>query len=660
VRNRGRGLLLSAVTIFASFAYLVAPPTQLLSSAVAATASDFQPGNMISDDNFYNAMAMSESDIQAFLAVKGASCSGSECLKSYAVDTTSRAADPMCTAYRGAAAEPASRIIAKVAQACGISPQVLIVTLEKESSIVDTTTPSESRYTVSMGFGCPDTSSCDTNYYGFFNQMYSAARQLKRYSNPVGTSNYFTWYPVGQTTALRYSPTASCGSGNVYIANEATAALYYYTPYQPNATALNNLYGVGDGCSAYGNRNFWTFYSDWFGSPTGTPFGNVDSLVAQWGSVHVTGWLRGPTPDVTEYVWVNVDGVGAAYLANRSLAWFPANFPGYSANHGFDLVVPTTPGSHHVCVYRASTGTTLQCSIVTAPRSVGSLDSVSAVPGGARVTGWSVDAASVGVSNISINVDGTSKPYQTNTYANWLPVAFPGASPNQAYDISVQVSPGAHTVCVSGPEFLLGCRQIVNAHGAGAFDSATSLPGSAKVTGWYVDFSGGDRSYVWMSLDGVGGPRVTNTTLNWLPVYLPGFSANNGYSYTLPLRAGAHSICMYGANSGASLGCKSVSIPYSSAGNVDQVTGGQGTISLSGWMADLTTSAPGYIWVNVNGTGGAYLANQPLGWFDVLYPGEGANHGFNITVPKPAGTYQVCVYGSTEALALGCQTATVR
>jgi hypothetical protein len=77
-------------------------------------------------------------------------------------------------------------------------------------------------------------------------------------------------------------------------------------------------------------------------------------------------------------------------------------------------------------------------------------------------------------------------------------------------------------------------------------------------------------------------------------------------------------------------------------------------------MADLTTSAPGYIWVNVNGTGGAYLANQPLGWFDVLYPGEGANHGFNITVPKPAGTYQVCVYGSTEALALGCQTATVR
>ncbi|MFZ1523014.1 MAG: hypothetical protein WAS94_03260, partial [Candidatus Saccharimonadales bacterium] len=38
------------------------------------------------------------------------------------------------------------------------------------------------------------------------------------------------------------------------------------TPYRPNQAALNNLYGTGDGCSAYGNRNFWRFYTDWFGS----------------------------------------------------------------------------------------------------------------------------------------------------------------------------------------------------------------------------------------------------------------------------------------------------------------------------------------------------------------------------------------------------------
>jgi uncharacterized protein Veg len=48
--------------------------------------------------------------------------------------------------------------------------------------------------------------------------------------------------------------------------------LYKYTPYTPNAAALNNLYGLGDNCSAYGNRNFWRYFTDWFGS---TQFGNL-------------------------------------------------------------------------------------------------------------------------------------------------------------------------------------------------------------------------------------------------------------------------------------------------------------------------------------------------------------------------------------------------
>ncbi|MDG2497268.1 MAG: LysM peptidoglycan-binding domain-containing protein, partial [Aquiluna sp.] len=30
-----------------------------------------------------------------------------------------------------------------------------------------------------------------------------------------------------------------------------------------------NMYGTGDSCSAYGNRNFWRFFHDWFGSPIG-------------------------------------------------------------------------------------------------------------------------------------------------------------------------------------------------------------------------------------------------------------------------------------------------------------------------------------------------------------------------------------------------------
>jgi hypothetical protein len=50
------------------------------------------------------------------------------------------------------------------------------------------------------------------------------------------------------------------------IKNKATARLYVYTPYTPNKAALTNLYGLGDSCSTYGNRNFWRIFNDWFGS----------------------------------------------------------------------------------------------------------------------------------------------------------------------------------------------------------------------------------------------------------------------------------------------------------------------------------------------------------------------------------------------------------
>ena len=52
----------------------------------------------------------------------------------------------------------------------------------------------------------------------------------------------------------------------VYIQNQATAGLYNYTPYRPNQAALDAGYGTGDSCSAYGNRNFWLYFTDWFGS----------------------------------------------------------------------------------------------------------------------------------------------------------------------------------------------------------------------------------------------------------------------------------------------------------------------------------------------------------------------------------------------------------
>jgi hypothetical protein len=156
-----------------------------------------------------------------------------------------------------------------VGQACNVNPKALIVTLEKEQSLVDDDWPWPIQYRSAMGYGCPDTAACDSDYYGFFNQVYNAARQFKRYGRDANLFNY----RANTTSFVGYNPQASCGGSNVFIQNAATAALYNYTPYQPNAAALNNMYGSGDSCSAYGNRNFWRMYNDWFGTTFGDAIG---------------------------------------------------------------------------------------------------------------------------------------------------------------------------------------------------------------------------------------------------------------------------------------------------------------------------------------------------------------------------------------------------
>jgi len=269
----------AAIVSAAAFVLSSLTPGGTLPANAAANESAWDPGYIISDAKFYDGNAMAVSDVQWFLANQEQRCvAGYSCLKYFASPTASRAADAMCAAYPGSPNESAASIITKVGRACGISQHVLLVLLQKEQSLVTSNAPSTAALDRATGFACPDTSACDANYFGFYNQVYMAARQFKRYANPPGTSNFFTWYPVGKSTAVRFSPNAACGSYPVTIRNRATAALYYYTPYQPNQAAMANLYGTGDSCSSYGNRNFWRMYTDWFGSPNGTEVAFVKAV----------------------------------------------------------------------------------------------------------------------------------------------------------------------------------------------------------------------------------------------------------------------------------------------------------------------------------------------------------------------------------------------
>ena len=228
----------------------------------------FDPGNIISDEEFFRAGTMSAEQIQSFLDNRAPTCrSGFVCLNKYTETTFDREATVLCSAYQGARNETAAQIIAKVSQACGVAAEVLIVLIQKEQGLVTHSSPNQARYDRATGYACPDTAPCDARFFGFYNQVYNAARQFKRYANPPGTSRFFTWFPVGRESQVRWHPNAACGTTPVTIRNQATAGLYYYTPYTPNAPAMANLTGAGDACSAYGNRNFWRLYNYWF-SPT--------------------------------------------------------------------------------------------------------------------------------------------------------------------------------------------------------------------------------------------------------------------------------------------------------------------------------------------------------------------------------------------------------
>lgn len=234
---------------------------------VKTSLAGFSAGNIISDAVFTDKSTMTEAQIQTFFNGKVSRCqSGYVCLKDFKISSVNRPADAYCSGYTGAANETAARIIYRVAQSCNINPQVLIVMLQKEQALITHTWPSSWRYDMALGQGCPDTAPCDPNFVGFFHQIYGAARQMQIYME----GEWFQWYAPGKTWGILYHPNSSCGRGNVYIANKATAALYYYTPYQPNAAALRAGFGEGDNCSSYGNRNFYNYFTDWFG-PTQTP-----------------------------------------------------------------------------------------------------------------------------------------------------------------------------------------------------------------------------------------------------------------------------------------------------------------------------------------------------------------------------------------------------
>ena len=295
------GLVLAAMMfggVFYGLATMHTPETE------AIEPSSFNAGYLIDDSVFYDSNTMTAVEIQKFLDDKSPACdmwgtgliTGRTYPDGSKVTTgTTRAAyskvmrekygktqyhDPpyVCinkyyenpethqTLYETqgvatAGMKSAAQIIYDVAQEYSINPQVLLVMIKKESLVWGDNWPLKYEYNTVMGYGCPDNAPCNEAYYGFYNQVQKAAWQFKYYREHPTSYHY----KPNQNNNVYYHLNMACGTKQVYLENIATTSLYIYTPYTPNDAALRAYPGTGDGCSSYGNRNFYMFFKEWFG-----------------------------------------------------------------------------------------------------------------------------------------------------------------------------------------------------------------------------------------------------------------------------------------------------------------------------------------------------------------------------------------------------------
>ena len=258
----------------------------------AASLAGFDPGYIISDWQMGNYNSMNEAEIQAFLTAKNP-CGN----RDYGLYQSMVSSYPsikwhwdnghfICISEERfgdgeviGSGDTAAHIIWQAAQDYRINPQVLIVLLQKEQGLITDDFPNSRQYRSATGYGCPDTAPCSTQYYGFKNQVRKAAAMFRTVLDGGWTN-----YPLGNNY-IQYNPNAGCGGSVVNIRSLATSALYRYTPYQPNAGALAAGYGTAY-CGAYGNRNFYLYFEDWFGGVTrdgSSALSNINKVYSEYG-----------------------------------------------------------------------------------------------------------------------------------------------------------------------------------------------------------------------------------------------------------------------------------------------------------------------------------------------------------------------------------------
>ena len=264
---------------------LILPSTYVFAQSPIEPA--FDPNLIVPDSAFSDVGTFgSSAGIQKFLEQRGsvlANTSADFLLKLREPDTLTKVGleDPQPNLGR---LRTAAELIYDGATKHGLNPQIVLVILQKEQSLISGSFSSDASLQKaldrSLGFGCPDYEGCGDIFLGFYRQLFgtfdssnsrwlgAAASLMRSFNTPNGrgpmvdANNQVFGRPavrtarVGDTVVIDNTLGGYAGvqqSQSVTIGNRATAALYRYTPHVFN-----------------GNYNFWKFYSAWFRYPNGT------------------------------------------------------------------------------------------------------------------------------------------------------------------------------------------------------------------------------------------------------------------------------------------------------------------------------------------------------------------------------------------------------
>lgn len=703
VRQKRLGLVRRLVAALAVLATALSLTTVASSTAQATSALDFNPENIISDELFYDGYAMSATEVQSFLNQRVPRCTigdsgraagspwgstsiASKCLRDFSMATTTKPANANCAAYLGRSSETAAEIITKVAQACGISQRVLLITLEKEQSLLSDTWPTVLQYERATGYMCPDSgpnnsANCDATYAGFFNQVYLAAWQFKNYRLYWNT---FTYKPFQQNT-IQYSPNPACGSSQVYIQNWATAALYIYTPYRPNQAALNAGWATGDACSSYGNRNFYLMYSTWFGDPNGSggnsPRGEVKELWTVSNGIRLWGWAYDPD-DVSASVQIHVrfGSAWAATNADQPNSAPEALYPGVGQNHGFGMWIAAPVGAQQVCVWARNIGSgvdrLLTCQDVVVPSGspIGEMKEMWGEPGEVKMWGWALDPDTIDPIDLHVRINGAWAVVRADKDNTAVGATYPAHGPNHGFAAHIPAQPGPNEVCVwaknvgAGGDTQLACRRVLVPDGtpSGEAKEVWAVPGGIRAWGWAADPESSEPIDLHVRIDGTQWHVIrADAPYEAMPSLLPGVGINHGFGMWLTATPGQHEVCIWAKNIGAGndlrLTCQNVTVPSGDPrGEMKELWGIPGAIRMWGWAADPETSGPVDLHVRVDGTQWFVItANSPYSAMPQLLPGVGNDHGFGAWLEAAPGSHEVCTWiknvGSGSDKHLGCK-----